>query len=269
MNLIKIDMSFIFFLILFFCNPLYGIGFDEFDNFKSDLPLCSQLEDPKNYYHKCFGKKNNSDIYTDDALGYYEGEWLYDLPNGIGKMDAGDEYIVYGFYKDGLRHGDMKFVHKTKRNCINKIRYLYDFRHGYLDYKCGDDVIKGNTIFGKGSGQMFQLVNGLKIEGSLRNDKVHGYADLKNQDKTQCSHTGYYINGKRHGQNKAYDCPVKNKYSPYEEEGFYINDQMVNGETFYLDGTLRSKGIFSGNYIFNGKVYIDGRVDTYIHGQRQ
>ncbi len=262
-------MSFIFFLILFFCNPLYGIGFDEFDNFKSDLPLCSESVTLKNYYHKCYGKKANKEISPNGTNGYYIGEWLFDRPHGVGKMiELNDkEKISVGTFRNGYPHGEVETRYKNAENedCVILGTTIFGQYHGKTQMKCGNDYIyEGGFFYGHFSGYAKLKTKDLKIEGQYFGGEITGTFEI-NSDKF-CDQYGQFYKGEENGQNILTDCPKENATSSEKIEGLFYAGQIISGETYWHDGSLRNKGIFLGGVMFNGYVYNKGKTFKYFNG---
>ena len=150
---------------------------------------------------KVKGKEYN--IFKDELL--YEGEFLNDKRNGIGKEYSNGRIVYEGEFLNGKRSGKGKEYSHGK--IVYDGEYLNGEKHGKgkeYKYWTGTLIFEGEYLNGKKNGKAKEFVNdNLIFEGEYFNDVKNGKA--KEYYKNNLIFEGEYLNGLRwNGKGKEY-----------------------------------------------------------------
>jgi len=138
---------------------------------------------------------------TEDPKGNYFGEWLNDVPHGMGYFEWSQHGLKYmGQYINGLRHGCGVLVWKNGDSYIGE--FDQDMKHGFGVFTWSNgDVYRGEYSKDKKQGRgviTWGSHPGEKYDGEWTSDKKQGYG--KYTWSNGGSYEGYWIDNKRNGR---------------------------------------------------------------------
>ena len=211
-------------------------------------------------------KPNGKGKFTYDDGSIYEGQFKDGCFNGFGiyKWTNGDHFE--GMYKDDVRNGEGKYYYSNGDTFIGK--YKNDLRdgEGSIMYKNGDflhgtfhndEIVKGYISY----------KDGRKYEGEWKDGKFHGKGEFRNIDKSIFN--GEWKNGLKHGKFIYRDGSNDKYYLEYNQDVLVgkIKCEKLMGEVYEGDFKLGDLTGY-GKYINRaGDVYEGYFVKGVIEGE--
>ena len=208
--------------------------------------------------------------YNDEGDLYFEGELLNGQRNGKGK-----EYCNYTL----IFEGEYLYSHRLRGMEYNDelvyIEYEGDFLYdkkwngkGYIENDDDNDII---YELKNGTGKVMEYYeNGrLKFEGEYLNGKRNGKGKEYECEYYSLEFEGEYLNGQKNGKGKEYNIDGNLIF-----EGEFKNDKRNGkGKEFFYNGNLRSEGEYLDGkwngliklYNFEGKLEFEGE---YKNGEK-
>lgn len=194
------------------------------------------------------GKANGNTVLASGDY-QYEGQFIDDLPNGIGSLyntNPESQYVYSGEWRNGLRQGYGDAVYSNGDSYYGE--WSDDKYHGVGRYRYANgDVYDGDWEDNLPSGKGQYFSDSFKYGGEWLQGWIHGFGrmDFSNGD----IYEGYFCEGKKCGQG-LYQFANGNVY-----EGEFFDDQINGLGVFTFSDGNRYEGEF-----LNGKIHGNGTL---------
>ena len=208
--------------------------------------------------------------YNDEGDLYFEGELLNGQRNGKGKEYCNYTLIFEGEYLYSHRLRGKEYSDELCYT-VYEGDFLYDKKwngKGYIENDDDNDII---YELKNGTGKVMEYYeNGrLKFEGEYLNGKRNGKGKEYECEYYSLEFEGEYLNGQKNGKGKEYNIDGNLIF-----EGEFKNDKRNGkGKEFFYNGNLRSEGEYLDGkwngliklYNFEGKLEFEGE---YKNGEK-
>lgn len=160
-----------------------------------------------------------------ESNGSYEGEWLENNKEGLGKKAFTDKSIYMGHWKANMKEGQGVYIWQDETKYIGE--WKEDKYHGQgLKLWSDGDQYQGGWKEDKKHGRgCYKWSNGDKYEGEWEEDKQHGRGHFL--WATGVQYLGYFKENMRNDPNATLTWPNGDKYT-----GMF-KDNMIEGEGKY------------------------------------
>ena len=206
------------------------------------------------YINKYIEKKNKELYNKQGFIKYpdgstYTGELINNIPHGTGKY-VKDNNTFEGQFKKGILDGCGKITTFIKKGYSNRKKDYYDVYEGELKYVEG-------TYHKHGQGKIIYERTGEIIEGSWKDDLIHGEASYFYKEKE--SYKGQWVKDIKHGYGEFFGNLTKreiykNSYTYYKGEFKYeVLDGVGESHHFHKNE------IYQGNFC-NGLKHGKGKL---------
>lgn len=197
----------------------------------------------------------------------YEGNWVNNFRDGLGKLTYLDGRIYEGLYKEGKKHGKGKLIYAD--GSIYDGEWNMGSREGSGVYTNVD----GSTWVGEFKNNEFYNGSGTVIVGLERHEGTWVNGTLNGKCIRKYSDGGIYVGHiekwRRHGRGiftyngkGVYDGEWQNNLKHGHGRYDYSNNEFYEGE--WKDDRRHGKGKFSG---LNGFLYEGHFEDGVMHGK--
>lgn len=176
--------------------------------------------------------------------GFYEGNWLRDLPNGKGAYHSSDGARYDGEWFNGKRQGVGAYTDPEHNHYDGD--WFDDNPHGFGTMTSPDDSSyegewdAGNRV---GYGRLVDA-SGLVYEGTWVAGKRHGFGRESRPDGS--GYQGEWLNGKSHGQGK--ETHADGSY----HDGQWVNNVVLGPGTRHNPTGIEISGIWNGDNVSTG-----------------